>query len=78
MKFLEIYRFELWYQLRRPTLWIYFGAALGLLFLVIDEMVDYARTVDTILLHSPITVAELSGYAMKFGHEWIRSCLPPP
>jgi ABC-2 type transport system permease protein len=67
MKFLEIYRFELWYQLRRPTLWIYFGAALGLLFLVIDEMVDYARTVDTILLHSPITVAELSGYAMKFG-----------
>ncbi len=67
MKFWEIYRFELFYQLRRPTVWIYILAVFGLIYLVIDEIVDYARTVETVLLNSPITVAEITGFANKFG-----------
>ncbi|GAB3168554.1 ABC transporter permease/M1 family aminopeptidase [Telluribacter humicola] len=67
MKFWEVYRFELYYQLRRPSTWIYFLAVLGLVFLVIDEVVDYTRTVGGALLHAPVTVANITGYSNKFG-----------
>lgn len=67
MKLWEIFRFEVYYQLRRPTTWIYFLAIIGLVLLVVDEISEYSRTVDQVLLNSPITVAEITGYANKFG-----------
>ncbi|HVG13754.1 MAG TPA: hypothetical protein VM935_02300, partial [Chitinophagaceae bacterium] len=67
MKFREIYSFEIWYQLRRPTTWLYFLAILGLICMTVDEMVEYARTVNPVLLNAPITVAAITGYANKFG-----------
>lgn len=68
MKILEIYRFELYYQLRRPSTWVYFVAILGLIFLVLDELVEYTtRTGSEMLLNSPIAVAVITGYANKFG-----------
>ncbi|AHM62672.1 putative membrane protein [Flammeovirgaceae bacterium 311] len=67
MKFWEIFRFEIYYQLRRPSTWFYFLAILGLICLVLDEFIDYAaRTGGEMLLNSPVAVAEITGYASKF------------
>ncbi len=67
MSFWEMFRFEGYYQCRRPAIWIYFAAVLGLISLVIGEVAEYARTVEGVLLHAPVTVAEITGYANKFG-----------
>lgn len=67
MRFLEIFRFEVKYHLQRPSTWIYFAAVLGLLLMVADEFIDYARTIGGVLLHSPMTVADLTGFSNKFG-----------
>ncbi|SFQ80850.1 ABC transporter permease/M1 family aminopeptidase [Hymenobacter arizonensis] len=67
MKFWSIFRFEWAYQLRRPSTWLFFGVVLGLVALVINEIAEYAATVETVLLTAPLTVAELTGYATKFG-----------
>jgi hypothetical protein len=67
MKFWEIFSFELYYQFRRPLLWIFFATVVGLISLVISEIAEYAQTVEHILLYSPMVIAELSGYVNKFG-----------
>lgn len=68
MKFWEVFRFEVYYQLRRPSTWIYFVAVVGLIFLVLDELAEYsAHTGGEMLINSPIAVAEITGYANKFG-----------
>ncbi|MGY2134326.1 M1 family aminopeptidase [Hymenobacter sp. HD11105] len=67
MKFWTIFRFELAYQLGRPSTWLYVGAVLGLVALVINEIAEYATTVEAVLLTAPLTVAAVTGYASKFG-----------
>jgi ABC-2 type transport system permease protein len=66
-KIMEIIIFELKYQLRRPSIWIHFFATVGLLMLIIDEIIDYAQKVEDIQLNSALTIADISGYACKFG-----------
>jgi ABC-2 type transport system permease protein len=67
MRFLAIISFEINYQLRRPSTWIYFLTIVVLLTLVIGEMAEYARRVEHMTLNSAIAVADLTGYANKFG-----------
>ena len=67
MKLWEVFRFELYCQLRRPSTWIHFVAVVGLILLVVDELVEYARTVEELLLNAPMTVANLTGFSNKFG-----------
>lgn len=67
MKFREIFQFEFRYQLRKPSTWIYFLALSGVLYLVLDEIVEYARTVEEIFLFSGYTIADLASYTNKFG-----------
>ncbi|MCC9168009.1 ABC transporter permease/M1 family aminopeptidase [Pontibacter harenae] len=67
MRALEIFRFEVYYQLRRPSVWIHFFAVVGLLLMVLDELVEYARTVEVVLMNAPLTVADLSGFSNRFG-----------
>lgn len=68
MKFKEIFLFEIYYQVRRPSTWIFFIAVQALIFLVLDEFVDYtARTGGEMLINSPLSIAEMTGYANKFG-----------
>ncbi len=67
MKFLEIFFFEMGYHLRRPATWVFYFAVVGLLLLVMDEIIDYAQTIGGILLNAPMTIADINGFANKFG-----------
>jgi ABC-2 type transport system permease protein len=66
MMFTGVLFFEIGYQLRRASTWIYFLVILGLLHLVLNEMVEHAVNVEQVLINSPITIAEIATFASKF------------
>ncbi|WP_026135837.1 M1 family aminopeptidase [Nafulsella turpanensis] len=66
MNFWEIYRFEVTYQLRRASTWIYFTTVLGLTFLWITGFIDNARSGE-IHLNSPLIIAGITAFSNLFG-----------
>lgn len=67
MIFREIFRFEIWYQLRRPSTWIFFLALTGLNFMVIGDLADSVRSVENQLFTAPIIIAQFSAYSGNIG-----------
>lgn len=67
MNFREIFKFEIWYQLRRPSIWIFLLAVIGLNFLVIEDLTGYAGSVGNLVLNAPIMVAQFAAYSNNFG-----------
>lgn len=67
MKFRKIFLFEIGHQLRRPSTWIYFATIVGVVSLMTGEIADDSRNGASIKLTSPFMLAELAGYANKFG-----------
>ncbi|MBA4850365.1 M1 family aminopeptidase [Emticicia sp. BO119] len=57
MKFLKIFRFELIYQLRSVTTWLYFAVVLSFAFLVVTENYSYDAREGYFLLNAPIVIA---------------------
>ncbi|MEJ8800736.1 ABC transporter permease/M1 family aminopeptidase [Pontibacter sp. H249] len=66
MKFREIFRFELVYQLSRIYTWLYFGIFLTLTFTMAASFVDNVRDGDY-LLNAPIVTAAISSIASLLG-----------
>jgi hypothetical protein len=66
MMFREIFFFEITYQVRRVSTWIYLAVIIALLYLVIKEMGEYAVNVEEVLINSPISIAEIAAFASKF------------
>ena len=67
MIFRELFLFEIFYQLKRPATWLYLLMLLGGLYLVVHEIANYAITVEAVQILSPYTLADITGYANKFG-----------
>ncbi len=67
MNFWEIFRFEIWHQLRRPSTWLFFLAVTGLNFMIIGDLVSYAGSVENLLLNAPVMVAQFAAYTNNFG-----------
>src|SRR5262245_38777738 len=67
MTALAIFRFEFWYQARRPATWIYFVALLFCTFVAAGEPVqDYARA-DGSFMNGPFIVAVLMLFGSGLG-----------
>src|SRR6185503_5921371 len=67
MIFWKICSFEIRYQLRRPSVWLYFIALIALIILLLKEMADDAQHVEEVLLNAPVTLAEITVYVSRFG-----------
>ena len=66
MKFQEIFRFEINFQLRQVTTWIYFAVVLAFTALSAWSMIDTVREGDY-SLNSPVIVSLLTAIASMFG-----------